>query len=495
MEQSAQDETALCVDRHGQWALKRTGYVALSHVWIEGLQRDKTHQGLSSSKVDAIFALLQSRDVQAEWVWTDVLVIPDGGTPDNERLTTDIINTMPQVYSRADAVIIIDAMVLQLHARNHVDVAVALACGKWATRVWTFQEIKLASRAQILTANSYFDFGSVVNSIKKLQEQDHLKYNYLWLHLGSMLKDEAQGFSIPDLIMNCGTRKSGMDIDYARAFFPVLNLKWEAGMTREQGMQKIYTSYMRHSSRIACFYGAPRLDIMPAWAPSTFNNLEGYVTSPMEWEDRGIRGEWYAVRIQKTVQTFVNAARFVFELTMDCPGDTSLQCVCAPNEGKEVIQAFQAAIERGRSYLLTAQPSTDVLDREYARIGMLVERAEVDEEDGFEAAVYCAVAIPSRSQLGESKETILLRHWSPMVEDDLYNQVKYILYTQGMDSQPSTTPQREPTYDRASVTIATDLPSSLYASQRPADRSLIPPPLPPRQPSQSSPPPLPARPK
>ncbi|MDI1488197.1 MAG: hypothetical protein OHK93_007471 [Ramalina farinacea] len=504
MEQSARDETALCVDKRGQWALKRAGYVALSHVWVEGLQRDKTHQGLSSAQVDAIFALLQSRDVQAEWVWTDVLVIPDGGTPDNERLTTDIINTMPQVYSRADAVIVIDAMVLQLHARNHIDVAVALACGKWATRVWTFQEIKLASRAQILTATSCFDFGSTVNAIEKLRVQDHLKYNYLWLHLGTMVKDEARGLSIPDLIMNCGTRKSGMDIDYARAFFPVLGLKWKAGMTREQGMQRIYTSYRCHSSRIACFYGAPRLNIMPAWAPLTFNNLEGFVTSPMEWEDRGIRGEWYAVRILKTVHTFVNAARFVFELTVDCPSDTSLQCVCAPNENKEVIQAVQATIERGRSYLLTAQPSTGMLDQEYARIGMLVERAEVNEEDAFEAAVYCAVAIPSRSQLGESKETILLRHWSPMVEDDLYNQVKYILYTQGMDSQPSSALQHESQSthephdsidDPASAIITTHSPSSPQASRGPADRLLMPPPLPPRRPSQSSPPPLPARPK
>ena len=504
MEQSARDETALCVDRNGRWALKRTGYVALSHVWVEGLQRDKAHQGLSSAQVDAIFHLLQSRSVRAEWIWTDVLVIPDGNTPDNERLTTDIINTMPQVYSRADAVIVIDAMVLQLHARNHIDVAVALACGKWATRVWTFQEIKLASRAQILTANTCFDFGSIVNVMEKLREQDHLKYNYLWLHLGTMAKDEARGLSIPDLIINCGTRKSGMDIDYARAFFPVLGLKWEAGMTREQGMQSIYTSYRRHSSRIACFYGAPRLSIMPAWAPLTFNNLEGYVTSPMEWEDRGIRGEWYAVRIRKTVHTFVNAARCVFEFMVDCHGDTSLQCACAPNESKEVIQAVQAAIERGRSYLLTAQPSTDMLDQEYARIGMLVERAEVNEEDGFEAAVYCAVAIPSKNQLGESKDTILLRHWSPMVKDDLYNQVKYVLYTQGMDSQPSPSLQHEgqgthaphePIDDPAFATTTANLPSSSQASWRPADRSLAPPPLPPRWPSQSSPPPLPARPK
>lgn len=448
MEQSAREETALCINVHGQWSLRTSGYVALSHVWIEGLQRDKIHQGLSSQKVDSIFALLQSRAIDAAWIWTDALAIPSGGDPEtsaleDDMLTIDIINAMPQIYSHADAVLIIDALVLQLHPQSPVDVAIAIACGKWATRVWTYQEIKLADRALILTATGCFEYRSVVDTLHSLKTTDNSRYHALWLRLACMRKNEATGISIPDIIMSCGTRKSGQDVDYARAFFPVLGLKWEFGMTREEGMQKIYTSYKLHASRVACFYGAPRLSIKPAWAPSSFSNLEGYVTQPMQWEDRGIRGEWYAVRVGSIKTTFINGGRFIFELVINCSGDSCMQCALAPNETSEMRQAFSIAVEHGSCYVLSAQPSSDALNAEYARTGLLVERATVKQEDGFEAAVFCAVTIPTRSQHGESKLSVLLRHWSPTVDGDLHNQIIYHWHSQEGNSQSLPLAQRE----------------------------------------------------
>ena len=447
MEQSARDKAALCINEQGQWSLRTSGYVALSHVWIEGLQRDQENDGLSSQKVDAIFALLQSRAVQAEWIWTDVLVIPAGGGPtsalEDEMLTIDIINTMPEVYSRAHAVIIIDALVLQLYPQNHVDVAVAVACGRWATRVWTYQEIKLANRALILTATGSYDYKSIVDTLKSLEDQNYAYYHHLWLRIASMMKDEERGISIPDIVMSCVTRKSGQDVDYARAFFPVLGLKWEFGMTREEGMQQIYTSYTRHASRVACFYGAPRMSVKPAWAPSSFSGLEGYVTEPMQWENRGIRGDWYTVRVASVKKTFFNAKRFVFNMDMDCSGETYLQCACAPNEDLKVSQAYLAAVERGQCYVLSAQPSSDALKAEFARVALLVERAPVNESDGFEAAVYCAAIITSQSQHAESKQTVLLRHWSPMADGDLHNQIQYMWHTQEANHQPANLPRQE----------------------------------------------------
>ena len=447
IEQSARDETALCINQQGQWSLRASGFVALSHVWIEGLQRDKDHNAVSSLKVDAIFALLQSRSVRAEWIWTDVLVIPSGGDPgsalEDEMITLDVINHMPHIYSRADAVIIIDALLLQLHSQDLVDVAVGLACGKWATRVWTYQEIKLASRALILTANGAYDYKTVADNLKRLEIQDYPRYHRLWLHIATMMRDDSRGITIPDIVMSCGTRRSGQQVDYARAFFPVLGLKWEYGMTREEGMQKIYTTFTHHSTRVACFYGAPRLSIMPAWAPSAFNDLEGYVTEPMDWEKRGIRGQWFAVRIERAQKTFKNGGRFVFEFILECAGDKMMQCACAPNEKTHVIQACSEAVERGNCYVLSAQPSADALKGEWARTAILVERAQVNDGDGFEAAVYCAVIVPTRGQHMESKQTILLRHWSPMVDGDLRNQIQYMWHTQEGNSQPATLPQQE----------------------------------------------------
>ena len=418
MELSARDKTALCVNEAGKWSLRTSGYVALSHVWNEGLQRDYANDGVERQKFQAIFDLLKAKQIRTEWVWGDILAIPSVGGPatraEDEMLKIDMINNLPQIYARADAVIIIDALVLQLHPKEPLDVAVALVCGKWATRVWTFQEIKLASRALVLTATGTFDFHELVSEVESLEGQDYDRFHKLWIHLGAMEKDDKRGLSIPDLVFSCGKRKAGQDVDYARAFFPVLGLEWRYGMTREQGMQEIYNSFKQHASRVACFYGAPRMSIQPRWAPSYLNNLEGYVTEPMEWEDRGLRGDWYAVKVQGVKKTFRNASRFVFNFDVDCQGDEYMQCACAPNEDENAIKVFETAVKRGGCYVLSAQPSNDAEKGEWARTAILVEQVQTKRNHGFEVVVYCAAIITSRSQHRESKRSVLLRHDGPI---------------------------------------------------------------------------------
>ena len=419
MKASVCDGAALCINRNGEWSLRTSGYVALSHVWIEGLQCDKEHDGLEQEKVEAIFSLLESSQVKAGWVWTDVLAIPAGGqpttNPGDEELTIDIINNLPQIYARADAVIIIDALVLQLHPKSPLDVAVALLCGQWITRVWTFQEVKLADNALVLTATANYSFSRLVSVVKDLEEKDNDRFHTMWQRLAIMEKDEARGLSIPDIVMASRTRKSGQDIDYARAFFPVLGLKWEYGMSREQGMQKIYTSNKFHSTRIACYYGAPRMSIEPCWAPTYIHGLEGYVSEPMKWEARGIRGDWYVVKIAKIVKNFRNGGRLVFNLDVDCDGDRFMQCACAPNEEEEVCKAFETAVSGGNCYVLSGQPSNEPRG-EFARHAILVHDAQLNVHDGLEVTVLCAAIILGRSQYLESKRSVLIRHDSGISE-------------------------------------------------------------------------------
>lgn len=283
----------------------------------------------------------------------------------DEILTIDIINTLPLVYTRADAVIIVDALVLQLHSDYLIDVAVALVCGQWTTRVWTFQEIKLAQRALVLTATGHHTYSDIVNHLKTLADAQPDHYRSLWLRLATLEKNEEVGLSIPDIVMACGTRRSGNDVDYARAFFPVLGLKWEYGMTREEGMQMIYRSQKHHAARIACFYGAPRMKINLAWAPSYLNGLEGVVTDSLEWDDRGIRGDWYLVRIKHVLKKFPHSRRTALNLELDCSGDTSMECALAANEDPETIKAMESAIERGQTYVISLVPSEDVIAAEW----------------------------------------------------------------------------------------------------------------------------------
>jgi hypothetical protein len=195
VEQSAKDGSALCVNVNGEWSLRTDRYVALSHVWIEGLQREERYGGLEKTKVTKVFELLKRAGLKSEWIWTDVLVIPGGWLTsllEDELLTVELINSMPEVYGRADAVLILDALVLQLHSTDFVDVVVALSCGKWATRVWTYQEIKLANRAVVVTAIGGVDFADMITHMKVLEATDQPRYRGLYLWAGIMGKTALQ---------------------------------------------------------------------------------------------------------------------------------------------------------------------------------------------------------------------------------------------------------------------------------------------------------------
>ena len=131
----------------------------------------------------------------------------------------------------------------------------------------------------------------------------------------------------------------------------------------------------------------------------------------MEWEDRGVRGQWYTVKIASVQGTFRHGGRLVFDLDMDCEGDRYMQCGCAPNEKEDTTKAFERAVKRGNCYVLAAQSSKDIEFGEFARTGMLVE--DVNGED-LEVVVYCAALIFGPVQYSENKRSVLLRHHGPL---------------------------------------------------------------------------------
>ena len=124
--------------------------MAISHVWEEGIQAEADNRGLSRSILDSIFVELGH--VNAPWIWLDCLAIPAGNralTARQEVLKKDIINNLSSIHRNADAVVVFDALVMRLRSRDLVDVAVVLLCGKWMTRIWTLQEIRLAGNVLI----------------------------------------------------------------------------------------------------------------------------------------------------------------------------------------------------------------------------------------------------------------------------------------------------------------------------------------------------------
>ena len=413
MEQAVKEDKALCVNVKGQWSLRGTGYMALSHVWIEGIQSDPDGRGFQQKQLARIFDIIKKTG--AEWIWMDVLAIPGGGgqtsTLKDEMLKIDVINTMATVYSKADAVIILDALVLQLYPQTTLDVALALRCGKWATRIWTYQEIKLATRALVVTAQAVYDFAELITILESvIADAPHMKVLYNFL--GRLQRHDDLGVSIPDIVTACQSRKAGFDLDYARAFFPTLGLRWEDGMTREEGMQMIYRSQKLHASRIVAFHGCPRLGIRPAWAPSYFVGLEGVVGEPQSWEERGLRGEWHVLKVLKVVHKFTQFKKRIFNLELDVEQGRHIQCVLAETESEATIQGLEAAIKGNLVYILSSEPSAEAIKSGFARTVLMVEQALTVKGVDFEAFVHCTAVVQTVEAYPEETRSVLLRHES-----------------------------------------------------------------------------------
>lgn len=418
MEQAVKEDKALCLNAHGKWSLRSTGYMALSHVWSEGIQSDPDGHGFQQKQLARIFEVITRTG--AEWIWMDVLAIPgEGGstsTLKDEMLKIDIINTMANVYSKADAVIVLDALVLQLYPETTLDVAVALRCGRWATRIWTYQEIKLATRALIVTAQAVYDFAELITVVESvIADAPHLKE--LHKFLARLQRRDDLGVSIPDIVTACQTRKAGFDLDYARAFFPTLGLRWEEGMTREEGMQMIYRVQKFHASRIVAFHGCPRLAIRPAWAPSYFVGLEGVVGEGQSWEERGLRGEWHVLKVHKVVHTFTQFKKRIFNLQLDGDQGRHIQCFLADTESEETIRGIEAAIKADLVYILSSVPSAEAIKSGFARTVLLAEQALTIEGVDFEAFVHATAVVTTVEAYQEKLRSVLLRHESTVGDE------------------------------------------------------------------------------
>ena len=436
--QAADEKAALCINAEKNWSIRHSDYLALSHVWAEGLQQDKQRKAVQGNKIDLVFKTLTKAKIDTKWIWTDVLSIPGGGGPtdnlDDDLLKTRIINSMPEIYANATGVVIFDALVWQLQTQDALELAAVLVCGLWASRVWTYQEIKMARKAYII--NGWYhaiSWDGVTSMLKAAADEEPGRYRKLWLTFAIMAKDDKVNICVRDISTACQIRRSGNDVDHARAFFPTFGLEWQTGMTREEGMQKIYFSQMEDATRMIFSFGHPRLKIRPAWAPSYISGLEGIVTPPMLVQERGVRGDLFVAKVSHVVHRMKRFGRTALTFNIE---PAQIQCAFTPSESEETIKNVDNAIAQGRAYIVTHESIEAPVFSEHALPVLLVEKADIAEHDGFEAAVHCSALLLTPKSFPQSMESVLLRHGSPL-DHDLDNQLQYMWYTQREESIPT----------------------------------------------------------
>lgn len=443
IERAAGEKLALCVNAKEQWRLCSEGYVAISHVWIEGIQADPGNLGLSKPILNSIFAELKPLDVS--WIWLDCLAIPGGHrtlTAEQEIWKKDIINNLANTYLKADAVVIFDARVMRLQSLDLVEVAVVLLCGRWMTRLWTLQEVYLAGNGVVMTAWGPVKFKEIVRALCYLSEnqQEHEQIvGPLDSHLLQMIKDDvsvplfddmflrlvrisraARGApSLTQLALSCYERQTGNDIDYARAFFPLLGLEWKVQNSREEGMKQIYESQMYYSMRLVLMHGSPRCTFRPGWAPSYLTGLTGPILSPndplgdIRCTKRGLDRKWYTHKITNHQES--NETNLMI-LSIQSTEKDEVMAACKIEASETPISRnnFFNAITQGQAFLLSNEELVFPETRGSSINCILVER-DVDIEFMDEAWVcFTSEVLAMQGKATPEVHSWLLLHESPV---------------------------------------------------------------------------------
>ncbi len=292
------------------------------------------------------------------------------------------------------------------------------------TRVWTYQEIKLATNATVATKTGFVWFAEIVNILRSKAHHEAGggygvckmgQYPSLFRTFARLQRNDQIGVSLPDIAIGCGHREAFDKLDYARSVFPTLGLEWRFGDTIEDAMRKIYEAQKRHATRLVLFHGPPRATY-PGWAPAVFPGLvDSKVNEPGTWKLRGMSREWLACKVNKIVPSKPGCV--ILELDNgQSPGAYSL-CYISEGTRKESprsVRLFEEAIQRGTAYVLTDEPL--VPKQAFARVGLLVERVTMPPS-GLEGWVCLTLAIGETEETYKAeKQEWLLLHENPASE-------------------------------------------------------------------------------
>jgi len=444
--QAAMQGLALCVNAECQFTLRNDSYMALSHVWDEGLKADESGRGLARRQLRRVFQLTKSTG--ALWLWIDALAIPNAKDLSKEEKTLKImcINMMGRIYGLADAVVVIDALLLHLYTDSAVDVAVALLCGRWITRVWTYQEALMAKEMHVITADP--DASFIISDILfKLDLLHSLEDTTADTATGSKYEDLAKilrklymfpgrkGISLADIATTCTNREATNPEDYAIGFCGILRIKMQEEETRRDLMAKILNSQKYWACELACLFGSRLMKIPPRWAPSNLCNLTGTIgVDNASWEEHGLKAIWAVLPLRAVTyssynrrksltygSSYYNATYYEVDLGEHDGKQVRCQCLFSKEDSEEEhkrIEEFKEETRHGKTVMLLQKPFSEHPNfaRGTAAAAMLGKRIARTEKEavGVDMIVepWFTVEIPSISyrDIRMDRLTVLLPH-------------------------------------------------------------------------------------
>lgn len=280
---STEQKKALCVDRRGNFRLMDSGYSVMSHSWAETMGWSTTtswgptelavrKEGLPLDQLQRIFD-----HCKVEWLWLDLVAMPevleDMSETDKDKteaIRCDVINCLHKIYSDADAVIIIDSLLLRLHSGSIVDAAVMLCLSRWMTRLWPLAEARLAKRVHIRTGDHTFDLDDMIRFFAELIANNQHRYFHIVERLEPLRPTPPGGERVTyytaeehskkrvhilnDVRYGSSCRSSNVEIDHVRAIFPILNLQWQHSWTVRDGFRHLVAQFPDRQETIQSYF-------------------------------------------------------------------------------------------------------------------------------------------------------------------------------------------------------------------------------------------------
>jgi ankyrin repeat protein len=294
--------------------------------------------------------------------------------------------------------------------------------------MWTYQEIKLAKMAVVLTKKGPVSFSAICrhlrdNAIAEFPQEwegdARGKYPSIAKTFLRLQRNDEVGISLPDVAIGCGYREAWDKLDYARAIFPTLNIEWKPHYNTTQAMHKMYWTQKRHASRLVLFHGPPRASY-PGWAPEVFNGLKDCkIIEPGIWKLRGLQRAWLTTKVKFIYER--EADRFYLALDSDYAAQCQSVAIISQQtvaNAPESITLFEKAVREGNGYLLTDERLDVHDDRRFSIVGLLVERFILADDQEAWVCLTVAVGQTEKHYKAERSDWLLL-HENPTSQDPM----------------------------------------------------------------------------
>ncbi|KAK0282477.1 hypothetical protein LTR35_006945 [Friedmanniomyces endolithicus] len=159
-----------------------TAYIAISHVWADGLGSSNTNtirQCQLRRLADRLEAIREREQCGPLYMWVDTLCVPVGPTFQRQRDAQ--IQKMHEIYQKAYAVIVLDADTLTMEESDPFEmIGMRLYMSAWASRLWTYQEGSLNDRLFVMTKEGYIDLDARTQAARTRDPlSDNLSHNLI----------------------------------------------------------------------------------------------------------------------------------------------------------------------------------------------------------------------------------------------------------------------------------------------------------------------------